>query len=1136
MATNKKKEILSNKKTSDTIAVKASGNTTENDKSSFLPKKESNIQIYKSLIDNSTSAIFLGKITGQIIEVNSAAEKMFGYTKEEFLKLGRQGIIDHTDPNLHLLLAQRKESGKTTGEITGIKKNSKRFPIEFTTSIFEDHSGEELTCTIMQDITIRKNIEQQMLLMLDNTDESFILLDKELIILNFNKQFNYLSKKLFNVVVEKGKNILDYAQPKRVIIAKDNFKKVLNGEVVYDELPVISLHGIENYFAVKYTLSKDIKGDLVGIFITFRDITDEKKSKGEIAKQQVLLEQAEANYREIFENANDAVFIHELETGKLIDVNKKGCELYGINKKEILAADPAFFLPDITGFTNNVTKEKLKLAAEGKPQLYEWITRHNNGTLNWVEVSLQKATIAGSERILAYYRLINDRKSAEVQAEIQRRDKEALINTTDDLIWSIDCDLKLIAANNAYFTFVGDVTTIPHKIGDVVLIDEYGEALNATWKVYYQRALAGEKYTVEEKFYHPTTQRLTYGLISFNPIFFNNKKITGVACYSKDITELTENQLAVKATKAELDNVMASSLDMICTIAKNNSIERISAACEIILGYKPEELIGKNLFDFIYPEDEARTLEIVAEVMEGKINTNYYNRYVRKDGSLVYLEWTSTWNEQAKMRYGVGRDVTAKVEAEKKLNLSHKKYRSLVQDGSDMITILDEKGKFIYASPTKLSILGYTNEDFTDQSVFNFIHVDDLEAVQHDFNSLSSYKKITLSPFRFKHKNENWRWIETTLTNLLDDEAVHGIVANSRDVTERKNIEEALLTTKENYKNLFENSPAPMFIFDFKTLQIIDCNKETLLKYGYSKEEFLQLTIEDIRPKEDIAKINIAVESEEAYGEIHKKIWCHKKKNGEVMYMDITGHLINYDDRRVSLVMLIDVTERIKIEQQNEFEKRDKEALINNTKDLIWSVSNDYKLIAANKAFINNLEDLYGISVKAGDNIMFKEYFPAEFLDFWKDCYERTFAGEVFKKEIYNTALPNRTEAWFEINFNPIFKGNEVTGVACNARDITDSKKAAEALKNSEEKYRLLFYNSPMPKLIYDIETFDIVEVNIKAIMYYGYTREEFLKINIKNLLPQEDLEKFDEIINYVIKSENYDTVVVTHVKKMVIK
>ncbi|MCY7293315.1 MAG: PAS domain-containing protein, partial [Ferruginibacter sp.] len=119
----------------------------------------------------------------------------------------------------------------------------------------------------------------------------------------------------------------------------------------------------------------------------------------------------------------------------------------------------------------------------------------------------------------------------------------------------------------------------------------------------------------------------------------------------------------------------------------------------------------------------------------------------------------------------------------------------------------------------------------------------------------------------------------------------------------------------------------------FETLQIIDCNEEALLKYGYTKKEFLQLSIKDIRPEEDIAKIKQAVQTEEAYGKIHKKIWRHKKKNGEIMYMDVTGHLIDYNGKRVSIVMLIDVTEKLRQEEQSEREKGEREAAIEILKD-----------------------------------------------------------------------------------------------------------------------------------------------------------------------------------------------------------
>ncbi|MCY7290928.1 MAG: PAS domain S-box protein, partial [Ferruginibacter sp.] len=360
-------------------------------------RDDSSGQIYKSLIDNSTSAIFLTKPGGQIIEVNTAAEKMFGYKKEEFLKLGRQGILDHTDENLQVVLTQRKETGKAKGEVIGIGKSGTKFPIEYTSTVFIDHFGEEFTCTIMQDITGRKIVEQEMLLMLNNTEECFLLLDKKLLILNYNKQFKDLYKSYFHLSIEKGISIVNFVKPERLADARKTYKAVLKGEVIFKILDTKDEEGEDHYFKIKYAPSKNEANEIIGIFITIRDITNETKSNIEIEKRQLKLEQAEANYREIFEKANDAIFIHELETGRLLNLNKKGCELFGNTKSKILAADPSIFSFSTPGYTFDEAKDKFKKAAEGTPQLFEWISRHSDGTLNWVEVSLQKATIAGTE-------------------------------------------------------------------------------------------------------------------------------------------------------------------------------------------------------------------------------------------------------------------------------------------------------------------------------------------------------------------------------------------------------------------------------------------------------------------------------------------------------------------------------------------------------------------------------------------------------------------------------------------------------------------------------------------------------------------------------------------------------------------
>src|SRR6185295_10795364 len=136
------------------------------------------------------------------------------------------------------------------------------------------------------------------------------------------------------------------------------------------------------------------------------------------------------------------------------------------------------------------------------------------------------------------------------------------------------------------------------------------------------------------------------------------------------------------------------------------------------------------------------------------------------------------------------------------------------------------------------------------------------------------------------------------------------LFGTAQNITARKKAEEAVIESERKYKNLFENNPLPMFVWDFETLRIMDCNEEALLKYGYSREEFLHLTISDIRPLEDIPTIGL--KSEEVFGKLDKSTWKQKKKNGELMLLEVSLHSIDYRGKRAYLVMLNDITEKLK--------------------------------------------------------------------------------------------------------------------------------------------------------------------------------------------------------------------------------
>lgn len=238
-------------------------------------------------------------------------------------------------------------------------------------------------------------------------------------------------------------------------------------------------------------------------------------------------------------------------------------------------------------------------------------------------------------------------------------------------------------------------------------------------------------------------------------------------------------------TNNEFKKILDQSLDIICTFDQKGQFIWVNGAATSILGYQAHELEGRPYLEFVVEEDREKTAVASAAIVAGTKMTNFENRYIRKDGSLVPMIWSAKWDEDEKIMYCIARDATEKKLTEEQLKISEQRFKALVQDGSDLIGILDLEANFTYVSPTSVSVLGMHPEEFIGKNTFDFIHPADKEEVLSNFLKLESEKRVYISPFRFKHKNGSWRWVETVVTNMMEEPAVAGIVANSRDVTER---------------------------------------------------------------------------------------------------------------------------------------------------------------------------------------------------------------------------------------------------------------------------------------------------------------------------------------------------------------
>ncbi len=137
------------------------------------------------------------------------------------------------------------------------------------------------------------------------------------------------------------------------------------------------------------------------------------------------------------------------------------------------------------------------------------------------------------------------------------------------------------------------------------------------------------------------------------------------------------------------------------------------------------------------------------------------------------------------------------------------------------------------------------------------------------------------------------------------------------DITERKKAEKALKESEEKYRYLFNNNPALIIIWDAENYGILEVNDVALAQYGYTRDEFLSMTIMDYRPQEDWADVKDFTQKLLKGGQNRaNRNWRHLKKNGELLYMDITSHLIDYDGRKAVLSLAKDITNQILAEKQ----------------------------------------------------------------------------------------------------------------------------------------------------------------------------------------------------------------------------
>src|SRR6478672_4305443 len=270
-------------------------------------------------------------------------------------------------------------------------------------------------------------------------------------------------------------------------------------------------------------------------------------------------------------------------------------------------------------------------------------------------------------------------------------------------------------------------------------------------------------------------------------------------------------------------------------------------------GYSKTEFLSMTINDIRPKEDIEHVKEIVTE--NGQTGIFYKNtfRHCRKNGEIIYVEIASNLItfDGKNARLVLALDISEKLRAENELFKNEERFKALVQDGSDMITIIDEEFKYKYVSPASKRVFGVEPQFFIGKYAFEYIHPDDRAQVEKESMKIWTKKHIQLSPYRYRDLKNNWLWIETRATNLFEDKAVEGIVCTSKDITERIEHEKILKENIERYNIVSKATSDIIWDCNFASDKII-WNRaiKGILKYAGKRQTTYQWWKEQIHPED----------------------------------------------------------------------------------------------------------------------------------------------------------------------------------------------------------------------------------------------------------------------------------------------
>lgn len=301
----------------------------------------------------------------------------------------------------------------------------------------------------------------------------------------------------------------------------------------------------------------------------------------------------------------------------------------------------------------------------------------------------------------------------------------------------------------------------------------------------------------------------TYLAVKF-PLFDVSNRIFAVGTIATDITERINFRESLVA-----GNTFFNLSRDILIISSNDTFLKVNPATSKILGYSEEELLGKKFMSFVYKDDVDITLQEVAKLKSGVTTVNFENRYVCKDSSLKWLNWTTYPDVESGLMYAVARDVTVSKEYEESLKATDTFFEMSID-----ILVVASKNKFVKINPSLSMVLGYSDLELKTKPFTTYIFPEDIEVTEKAIDELQKGTPLVNFKNRWVCKDGDIKWLSWTATT---DAATGNLYAIARDITNQLKLEEE---EEAALKELYENQQKLNMVLENISDGVIVANSE----------------------------------------------------------------------------------------------------------------------------------------------------------------------------------------------------------------------------------------------------------------------------------------------------------------------